>query len=144
MPLPGAEAPRLPSGHRYAVMAPCARGRNLSCALLTGTAGGGVDSPFGTSRVLGVPDYTVRNLPGDLYERLQAAAEAEFRSINEEILSRLRRSFEAQDANSAALHAGWVHQALASGEPSPLRAGELDDAFERGLARAKARKAKAG
>ncbi len=88
-------------------------------------------------------NYTLKNIPADLYERLTAAAKEEFRSLNQEILARLSRSFDAQDARMSALHARWVQEALVSGEPAPLGGGELDEAFGRGLARAKARKSKA-
>ena len=88
-------------------------------------------------------DYTLKNIPADLYHRLQASAEEEFRSINQEILSRLKRSFDAQDAKTTALHARWVHEALASGEATPLKPDELETAFQRGIAKAKSRRAKA-
>lgn len=84
-------------------------------------------------------DYTLKNIPADLYHRLQAAAKDEFRSTNQEILARLRRSFDAQDAEMTALHARWVHEALASGEPTPLKSDDVGRAFARGIARAKAR-----
>ena len=88
-------------------------------------------------------NYTLKNIPPDLYSRLTAAANEEFRSLNQEILARLSRSFDAQDARMTALHARWVQEALSSGNPTPLKRGELDAAFERGLAHAKARKSKA-
>jgi len=40
----------------------------------------------------------------------------------------------------SALYARWVHEALASGKPTPLKADEIDRAFARGIARAKTRK----
>ena len=90
-----------------------------------------------------MPDYTLKNIPDSLYHRLQSAAEAAFRSVNQEILSRLSRSFDAQDAKMSALHARWVHEALASGHPTPLRANDIEAAFKRGAAKAKTRRAKA-
>ena len=87
-----------------------------------------------------MPDYTLKNIPPDLYSRLEAAAAEDFRSINQEILSRLSRSFDAQDVKMSALHARWVHEALSSGEPTPLKAKDLDAAFRRGVARAKNRR----
>jgi hypothetical protein len=90
-----------------------------------------------------VPDYTLKNIPEDLYHRLQGAAEEEFRSVNQEILFRLRRSFDSQDAKMSAIHARWVHEALASGEATPLKADDVDAAFNRGIARAKSRRTKA-
>ena len=88
-------------------------------------------------------NYTLKNIPLDLYNRLTSAANEEFRSLNQEILARLSRSFDAQDARMTALHAKWVQEALTSGDAMPLRRGELDEAFRRGLAKAKARKSKA-
>ena len=86
-------------------------------------------------------DYTLKNIPEDLFQRLRSAAEEEFRSLNQEVLSRLSRSFDAQDARMSAIHARWVHESLASGDSTPLKARDLDAAFDRGIARAKSRKA---
>jgi hypothetical protein len=87
-----------------------------------------------------MPDYTLKNIPPALYRRLQSAAEGEFRSLNQEILARLSRSFDAQDAKMSAVHARWVHEALNSGSATVLKKGELDKAFERGISQARARK----
>ena len=84
-------------------------------------------------------DYTLKNIPEDLFQRLRSAAEEDFRSLNQEVLSRLRRSFDAQDAKMSALHARWVHESLASGDATPLKPRDLDAAFARGIARAKSR-----
>lgn len=85
-------------------------------------------------------DYTLKSIPKDLHERLRAAAAANFRSVNQEALARLSRSFDADDARMSALHARWIHEALASGAATPLKPGELDRAFERGLVKSKGRK----
>ena len=87
-----------------------------------------------------MPDLPLRNIPLELYSRLQASAAEHFRSLNQEVVARLNRSFDAEDAKMSALHARWVHEALTSGPPTPLRSAELDRAFARGVARAKARK----
>ena len=87
-----------------------------------------------------MPDLPLRNIPLELYSRLQASAAEHFRSLNQEVLARLNRSFDAEDAKMTALHARWVHEALASGDATPLRPAELDRAFAKGVARAKARK----
>jgi hypothetical protein len=86
-------------------------------------------------------EYTLKNIPDEIYHRAQSAAEGSLRSLNQEIIFRLRRSFDADDARTSALHAKWVMEALASGPAKPLRADDLDAAFERGLRRAKARRA---
>jgi plasmid stability protein len=87
-----------------------------------------------------MPDLPLRNIPAELYSRLQSSAAEHFRSLNQEVLARLSRSFDAEEAKMSALHARWVHEALASGGSTPLKPGELDRAFAKGVARAKARK----
>ena len=87
-----------------------------------------------------MPDLALRNIPPELYSRLQSAAAEHFRSLNQEIQARLNRSFDAEEAKMSALHARWVHEALSSGDSTPLKSDELDQAFARGIARAKSRK----
>lgn len=87
-------------------------------------------------------DYTLKNIPEDLYQRTAAAAESGFRSLNQEILYRLQKSFDAEDARLTALHARWVAEALESGPATRLKVQELDEAFERGKRRATRRKTK--
>jgi len=86
-------------------------------------------------------EYNLKNIPADIYQRIQAAAEGSFRSLNQEIIFRLSRSFDAEEARTTALHARWVLEALESGPARPLKAADLDAAFQRGVKRAKARKA---
>ena len=87
-----------------------------------------------------MPDLPLRNIPLEKYGRLQASAAEHFRSLNQEVLARLSRSFDAEEARMSALHARWVHEALASGNATPLKGDEIDRAFARGIARAKTRK----
>jgi hypothetical protein len=86
-------------------------------------------------------EYNLKNIPADIYQRIQAAAEGSFRSLNQEIIFRLSRSFDAEEARTTALHARWVLEALESGPAKPLKVADLDAAFQRGVKRAKARKA---
>jgi len=86
-------------------------------------------------------DYTLKNIPEDLYQRAAAAAESGFRSLNQEILFRLKKSFDGEDARVTSLHARWVAEALESGPPTPLKTRGLDEAFKRGKQRASRRKA---
>jgi len=86
-------------------------------------------------------EYTLKNIPEEIYQRAQAAAENSLRSLNQEIIFRLRRSFDAEDARTTALHARWVMEALESGPAKPLKPTDLDAAFARGTKRAAARKA---
>lgn len=87
-------------------------------------------------------EYTLKNIPEEIYHRAQAAAEHSLRSLNQELIFRLRRSFDSEDARTTALHARWVMEALQSGPAKPLRIAEMDAAFARGLGRAKARRKK--
>ena len=86
-------------------------------------------------------EYTLKNIPADIYQRAQAAAENSFRSLNEEIILRLSRSFDAEEARTSALHARWVMEALESGPAKPFKMKDMDAAFAAGLKRAPARKA---
>ena len=86
-------------------------------------------------------EYTLKNIPEEIYHRAQAAAEHSLRSLNQEIIFRLRKSFDAEDARTSALHAKWVLEALASGAAKPLKLADLDAAVARGRKRAAARKA---
>jgi len=85
-------------------------------------------------------EYTLKNIPAEIYHRAQSAAENSFRSLNQEIIYRLHRSFDAEDARTTALHAKWVMEALESGATKPLKMQELDAAFARGTKRAAARR----
>jgi hypothetical protein len=85
-------------------------------------------------------EYTLKNIPPDIYQRAQAAAENNFRSLNQEIIFRLSRSFDAEEARVSALHAKWVMEAMESGPAKPLKTKALDAAFTAGLKRAAARK----
>jgi len=85
-------------------------------------------------------DLPLRHIPAELYARLQSSAAEHFRSLNQEVLARLNRSFDAEEAKMTALHARWIHEALASGDSTPLKPEDVDHAFSRGIARAKSRK----
>jgi len=83
---------------------------------------------------------TLKNVPEPLRSKLESEAQRSFRSIDQEILFRLQRSFDADDSRMTALHAKWIYDALNSGEAAPLKDADIDSAFARGLKRAKKRK----
>ena len=89
-------------------------------------------------------DYNLKNIPDQLRARLQAEADRSFRSVQQEILHRLERSFDSDDARMTSVHARWVYEALNSGEAKPLTDADLDAAVSRGIKRAKNRKQTAG
>ena len=84
-------------------------------------------------------EYTLKNIPEEIYHRTQTAAERGLRSLNQEIIHRLSKSFDAEDARVSALHAKWVLEAFQSGPAKPLKMEDLDIAFDKGVRRAKAR-----
>jgi hypothetical protein len=85
-------------------------------------------------------DYTLKNVPEPLRSKLESEAQRSFRSVDQEILFRLQRSFDADDTRMSAIHAKWIYDALNSGEAAPLTENELDAAFDRGVQRARKRK----
>jgi hypothetical protein len=85
-------------------------------------------------------DYTLKNVPEPLRSKLESEAQRSFRSVDQEILFRLQRSFDADDTRMTALHAKWIYDALNSGEAAAFKDTEIDAALSRGLKRAKKRK----
>lgn len=85
-------------------------------------------------------ENTLKNIPEEIYHRAQAAAEFNYRSLNQEIIHRLNRSFDADDARVSALDAKWVMEALQSGPARSLKIGDMDAAFARGVTRARNRR----
>jgi len=85
-------------------------------------------------------EYTLKNIPEEIYHRARSAAENSLRSLNQEIIFRLRRSFDAEDARTTALHARWVMEALASGPAKALDKADMDASFAQGVRRAQARR----
>ena len=85
-------------------------------------------------------EYTLKNIPADIYQRARAAAENSFRSLNQEIIFRLSRSFDAEEARTSALHAKWVMEALESGSAKAFKTKDMNTAFAAGLKRAATRK----
>ena len=89
---------------------------------------------------LRMADYNLKNIPGALRARIQTEADRSFRSVQQEILFRLQRSFDADDARMTSLHAKWVYEALTSGDAKSLGDAVIDAAVKRGVKRARARK----
>ena len=82
-------------------------------------------------------NYPLKNIPQDLYEMTKKSAEANFRSLNQELLFRVQLSFDLEEKAVSALHQKWVQEALASGPAIPARPEDWTKALNRGLARAK-------
>jgi hypothetical protein len=60
----------------------------------------------------------LKGTSGTLAARLRASAKNNFRTVDREVISRLERSFEIEDALATRTHQKWVDEALA-GELRP-------------------------
>jgi plasmid stability protein len=87
---------------------------------------------------IGMANITLKNIPEDLHAQLKLEASANFRSLDQEALARLERSFEIEAALNTKRDQKWVNQALASGPETPLTRAEMDKVRNRVLARRKA------
>jgi plasmid stability protein len=76
---------------------------------------------------------TIKDIPEDIHGQLKREAEANFRSLNQEVLARVARSFEIDAAMNAKRDQRWMDEALASGPATPLTKKEMDAIFKRAL-----------
>ncbi len=77
----------------------------------------------------------LKDVPDDLRAQLEREAAANFRTLDEEALARLQRSFEME--MDTARDQRWIDEALASGPATPLTRGEMDEVRDRVLGRKK-------
>ena len=76
---------------------------------------------------------TLKDIPGDLHGQLKREAEANFRSLNQEVLARIERTFEIDAALNTKRDQKWIDEALASGPAAPLTEKEMDAIRDRVL-----------
>ncbi len=76
---------------------------------------------------------TIKNIPEELHGQLKREAEANFRSLNQEVLARVERTFEIDAALNTKRDQKWVEEALASGPATPLTEKEMDAIRDRVL-----------
>jgi plasmid stability protein len=69
---------------------------------------------------------TLKDIPEDLHAQLKQVASANFRSVDQEALARLQRSFDSEAALNTERDQRWVDEALASGPETPLTRTEMD------------------
>jgi hypothetical protein len=82
-----------------------------------------------------MPSVTIKDLPPDLHGQLKREAEANFRSLNQEVLARIQRSFEIEAAVNSKQVQKWINEAIASGPAAPLAEKEMDAIRDRVLKR---------
>ncbi len=80
---------------------------------------------------------TIKDIPKDLHGQLKREAEANFRSLNEEVLARLERTFEIDAALKTSRDQKWIDEALASGPATALTEHEMHTIFRRARIRAR-------
>lgn len=85
-----------------------------------------------------MPSITLKDIPRDLHGILKHEAEANFRSLSQEVLARLQRSLDQDTASQR--DQKWIDEALASGPEEPFSKTKFDAALQRGLDKAKSKK----
>jgi hypothetical protein len=69
---------------------------------------------------------TLKDLPADLHGQLKLEAEANFRSLAQEAIARLQRTFEIDAALKTKREQTLIDEALASGPEEPLTRAKMD------------------
>ena len=69
---------------------------------------------------------TLNDIPMELHDRLKCEAAANFRSVTQEAMSRIERTFQMDAQATTEREQKWIDEALASGPEQPLDRKELD------------------
>jgi hypothetical protein len=76
---------------------------------------------------------TLKDIPIELHGQLKNEAAANFRSITQEALSRLERTFQIDAVLTTKRDQKWIDEAIASGPVTPLTRKDMDAIRERVL-----------
>ena len=76
---------------------------------------------------------TLKDIPMELHAQLKNEAAANFRSLTQEAMSRLERTFQIDAALTAKRDQKWVDEAMASGSETPLTRKEMEAIRDRVL-----------
>lgn len=68
---------------------------------------------------------TIKGIPQELHGQLKREADANFRSLNQEVLARIQRTFEIDAALDTKRDQQWIDEALASGPAKALSEREM-------------------
>ena len=82
---------------------------------------------------------TLKDIPDDVHAQLKAEAEANLRSLNQEAIIRIQRSFDVQDQFSTQAVNQLIEEALNSGPAQPFTAREMANRFEQVRQKTRAR-----
>jgi plasmid stability protein len=75
-----------------------------------------------------MPSITLKDIPEDLHAQLRQEAEAHFRSVDQEVLARIQRSFDLDDHLSAERVNRLIAEAMTSGPEGILSREKFDAA----------------
>ena len=75
-----------------------------------------------------MPSITLKDIPANLHAQLKTEAEANFRSVPQEALARIQRSFDLDDRFTTAQVNRLIEQAVQSGPETPLTRRAFDAA----------------
>ena len=84
-----------------------------------------------------MPSINIKDLPEDLHGQLKREAEANFRTLDQEVLARIQRSFELDAVLNSGRDQRWIDEAVASGSAAPLTEHEMDAIRDRVIGREK-------
>jgi antitoxin FitA-like protein len=87
--------------------------------------------------VFTMASITIKDMPQELHGQLKREAEANFRSLNQEVLARIERTFEIDAALNTNRDQKWIDEAIASGSATPLIESEMEAIRNRVLKRRK-------
>jgi plasmid stability protein len=73
-----------------------------------------------------MPSITLKEIPVELHAQLRMEAAANFRSITQEAMSRIERTFQIDAALNTRRDQRWIDEAIASGPETPLSKKEMD------------------
>jgi plasmid stability protein len=76
---------------------------------------------------------TLKDIPMELHGQLKNEAAANFRSITQEAMSRLERTFQIDAVLTTKRDQKWIDEAIASGLATPLTKREMDAIRDRVL-----------
>lgn len=71
---------------------------------------------------------TLKDIPEDLHAQLKREAAANFRSISQEIMARIQRSFDVDERLSTPIVEGLIQEAFDSGPEEALTRERFDEA----------------
>ena len=81
----------------------------------------------------GMASITLKDIPMELHAQLKNEASANFRSITQEAMSRIERTFQIDAVLTTKRDQKWIDEAIASGPETPLTKKEMKTIRDRVL-----------